>query len=233
MQRVDSLEKTLMLGGIGGRRKRGQQRMRWLDGRRFSCVHLWDPIDGSPPGSPIPGILQARTLEWVAISLSNAWKWKVKVKWLVRVWLLATPWTAAFQAPPSLGFSRQEYWSGVPFPSPCVPLVSNKKISHFCQNGPNTLRIFLDLHSLPHLTSSFVLWVHRIFSKHALLKLAYFLPNLELMSCTLREIFLKNVVYLDLTLSRVLFWLVTRDKALFVRCFALLLVCSWAWVLYC
>ena len=66
---------------------------------------------------PVPGILQTRTLEWVAISFSNAWKWKVKVKSLSRVWLLATPWTAAHQAPPSMGFSRQEYWSGVPWPS--------------------------------------------------------------------------------------------------------------------
>ena len=81
------------------------------------CPILCDPIDGSPPGSPIPGILQARILEWFAISLSNAWKWKVKVKWLSRVRLLATPWTAAYQAPPSMGFSRQEYWSRVPSPS--------------------------------------------------------------------------------------------------------------------
>ena len=81
---------------------------------------LCDPIDGSPPGSPVPGILQARTLEWVAISISNAWKWKVKVKWLSHVWLLATPWTAAYQAPPSMGFSRQGYWSGVPLPSPHI-----------------------------------------------------------------------------------------------------------------
>ena len=83
-----------------------------------SCPTLCDPIDGSPPGSPIPGILQARTLEWVDISFSNAWKWKVKVKSLSRVRLLATPWTAAHQAPPSMGFSRQEYWSGLPLPSP-------------------------------------------------------------------------------------------------------------------
>ncbi len=83
-----------------------------------SCPTLWDPIDGSPPGSPVPGILQARILEWVAISFSNAWKWKVKVKFLSHVWLLVTPWTAAHQAPPSMGFSRQEYWSGVPLPSP-------------------------------------------------------------------------------------------------------------------
>ena len=81
-----------------------------------SCPTLCDPIDGSPPGSPVPGILQARTLEWVAIPFSNAWKWKVKGKSLSRVWLLATPWTAARQAPPSMGFSRQEYWSGVPLP---------------------------------------------------------------------------------------------------------------------
>ena len=84
-----------------------------------SCLTLYDPIDGSPPGSPVPGILQARTLKWVAISFSNAWKWKVKVKSLSRIRLLATPWTAAYQAPPSMGFSRQEYWSGVPLPSPC------------------------------------------------------------------------------------------------------------------
>ena len=78
---------------------------------RFSHVQLWDPIDGSPPGSTIPGLLQARTLEWVAISFSNAWKWKVKVKSLSRVWLFETPWTAAHQTPPSMGFSKQE--SGV------------------------------------------------------------------------------------------------------------------------
>ena len=83
-----------------------------------SCPTLCDPIDGSPPGSPVPGILQARTLEWVAISFSNEGKGKVKVKSLSRVRLLVTPWTAAYQGPPSMGFSRQEYWSGVPLPSP-------------------------------------------------------------------------------------------------------------------
>ena len=84
------------------------------------CTTLCDPVDGSPPGSAIPGILQARTLEGVAISFSNAWKWKVKVKSLSHVQLLATPWTAAYQAPPSMGFSRQEYWSGLPLPSPAL-----------------------------------------------------------------------------------------------------------------
>ena len=83
-----------------------------------SCPTLCDHIDGSPLGSSVPGILQARILEWVTTSFSNAWKWKVKVKSLSRVWLLATPWTAAYQAPPSMEFSRQEYWSGVPLPSP-------------------------------------------------------------------------------------------------------------------
>ena len=83
-----------------------------------SCLTLCDPMDGSPKGSPVPGILQERTLEWVAISFSNAWKWKVKVKSLSRVRPLATPWTATYQAPPSMGFSRQEYWSGVPLPFP-------------------------------------------------------------------------------------------------------------------
>ena len=86
-----------------------------------SCLTLCNPRDGSLPGSSIPGILQARTLEWVAISFSNAWKWKVKVKLLSRIWLLATPWTTAYQAPLSMGFARQEYWSGVPLPSPPSP----------------------------------------------------------------------------------------------------------------
>ena len=85
-----------------------------------SCLTLSDPIDGSPLGSSVPGILQARILEWVAISFSNAWKWKVKMKSLSCPWLLATPRTAAYQALPSMGFSRQEYWSGVPLPSPTV-----------------------------------------------------------------------------------------------------------------
>ena len=83
-----------------------------------SCLTLCDPIDSSPPGSTVPGILQARTLEWAAISFSNAWKWKVKVKSLSRVQLSVTPWTTAYQASPSMGFSRQEYWSGLPLPVP-------------------------------------------------------------------------------------------------------------------
>ena len=91
-----------------------------------SCPTLCDPIEVSPWGSPVPGILQARTLQWVAIFLSNAWKWKVRVKSLSRVQLLATPWTAAHQAPSSTGFSRQEYWSGLPLPSPMPALVPLK-----------------------------------------------------------------------------------------------------------
>ena len=90
-----------------------------------SCLTLCDPRDSSPPGSPVPGILQARTLEWVAISFSNAWEWKVKVKSLNRVQLCAIPETAAHQAPLSLGFSRQEPWSGLPFPSPRNPPKGN------------------------------------------------------------------------------------------------------------
>ena len=90
------------------------------------CPTLCDPIDGSPPGSPVPGILQARTLLWVAISFSNAWKWKVKVKSLSPVLLLVTPWIAAYQAPPSMEFSRQEYWSGVPLPSLIQKPTNNK-----------------------------------------------------------------------------------------------------------
>ena len=97
-----------------------------------SCPTLCDPIDGSPPGCPVPGILQARILEWVAISFSNAWKWKVKVKSLSRVRLLATSWTAAYQALPSMGFSRQEYWSGMPLSSPSRHLRIEINILYYC-----------------------------------------------------------------------------------------------------
>ena len=89
---------------------------KWLQ----SCPTLCDPIDSSPSGSFVHGILQARILEWVAISFSNTWKWKVKGKSLSHVRLLATPWTAAYQAPPSMGFFWQEYWNWVPLPSPCI-----------------------------------------------------------------------------------------------------------------
>ena len=104
-----------------------------------SCLTLCDPIDGSPPGSPIPGILQARTLERVAISFSNAWKWKNKVKSLSRVRLLATPWTAAHQAPLSMGFARQECWSGVPLPSPTT---TPSDLFFCCSNRHFTLFFF-------------------------------------------------------------------------------------------
>ena len=96
-----------------------------------SCLTLCDPIDGSPPGSPVPGILQARTLEWVAISFSNAWKWKVKGNLLSCVRLFAIPWSAAYQAPPCMGFSRQEYWSGVPSPS-SSPFAIHLKLPQHC-----------------------------------------------------------------------------------------------------
>ena len=98
-----------------------------------SCPTLCDPIDGSPLGSPVPGILQARILEWVAISFSNAWKWKVKVNLLSHVRLLATPWTAVHQAPPSVGFPRQEYWSGLPLPS-LSNIMSSSQILNQIQN---------------------------------------------------------------------------------------------------
>ena len=98
-----------------------------------SCLTLCDPKDSSPPGTPVPGILQARTVEWVAISFSSAWKWKVKVKSLSRVQLSATPWTAAYQAPPSMWFSRQEYWSGVPFTS---------KLKGISKNNNNNNKFF-------------------------------------------------------------------------------------------
>ena len=93
-----------------------------------SCLTLCDPTDGSPPDSTVPGILQARTVEWVAISFSNAWKGKGKVKSFSRVQLLVNPWTAAYQAPPSMGFSRQQYRSVLPLPSPISVLDDNKYI---------------------------------------------------------------------------------------------------------
>ena len=96
-----------------------------------SCPTLCDPKDSLLPGSSVPGILRARTLGWVAISFSNSWKWKVKVKSLSCVRLLATSWTAAYRAPPSIGFSRQEYWSGVPLPSlMCSACKLNKQGDH-------------------------------------------------------------------------------------------------------
>ena len=81
-----------------------------------SCPTLHDPMDCSLPGSSFHRIFQARILERGAIALSCDGM-KVKAKSLSRVRLIATPWTAAYQAPPSMGFSRQEYWSGVPLPS--------------------------------------------------------------------------------------------------------------------
>ena len=117
-----------------------------------SCPTLCDPTNDSPPGSPVPGILQARTLEWAAISFSNAWKWKVKVKSLSHVWLLATPWTVVHQAPPSMGFSRQECWSGVHHLLRSHALIADK----------DTLHTWWDLHCcsffLDHKVIHFILW---------------------------------------------------------------------------
>ena len=89
------------------------------------CPTLCDPIDGLLPGSSVPGILQARTLEWVVISFSNAWKWKVKMKSLSCVRFFAT----LCQAPLSLEFSRQEYWSRLP--SPTLGHLSDPCLLHF------------------------------------------------------------------------------------------------------
>ena len=102
-----------------------------------SCPTLCHPTDGSPPSSALPGILQVRTLQWVAISFSNAWKWKVKVKSLSRVWLFTTPWTEAYHAPPSMGFSRQGYWSVLPLPSPVTRTNIQKFILMCYSSGHN------------------------------------------------------------------------------------------------
>ena len=112
-----------------------------------SSPTLCNPMDCSPPGSPVPGILQGRTLEWVAISFSNAWKWKLKVKLLSHVRLLKTPWTTAYQAPPSMGFSRQEYWSGVPLPSPTQSIIMLKILQARLQQYVN--------HELPDVQAGF------------------------------------------------------------------------------
>ena len=135
-----------------------------------SCPTLCDPIDGSPPGSAIPGILQARTLEWVAISFSNAWKWKVKEKSLCRARLLATPWTAAFQAPPTLGFSRQEYWSGVPFPSPMHE--SESEVAQSCPTLSDPMDCSLPGFSVPRILLARTLeWGAISFFLHLCLKI--------------------------------------------------------------
>ena len=123
-----------------------------------SCPTLCDSIDRSPPGSPIPGILQARTLEWVAISLSNAWKWTVKVKSISPVRLLATPWTAAYQALPSMVFSRQEYWSGVPLPSPKLKLCPINNNSQCSINNNSQYPLPPDLEPFYLLILQICLW---------------------------------------------------------------------------
>ena len=129
-----------------------------------SCPTLCDPIDGSPPGSPIPGILQARTLEWVAISFSNTWKWKVKMKSLSRVWLFETPWTAAYQALPPMGFSRQKYWSGLPLPSPFFSyqyIILPYLLSTYSQNGLLLLLLLLNHFSRVRLFATLWTIAHR------------------------------------------------------------------------
>ena len=93
-----------------------------------SCLTLCDPIDGSPPGSPIPGILQARTLEWVAIAFSNAWKWKVNVKSLSHVWLLATPCSPPGSSLHGIFQARVLEW--VPLPSPDMTLPEEVSMNH-------------------------------------------------------------------------------------------------------
>ena len=138
-----------------------------------SCPTLCDPIDGSQPGSPIPGILQARTLEWVAISFSNAWKWKVKVKSLSHFRPSATPWTAAFQAPPSMGFSRQEYWSGVPLPSPYIKHICSQIWQHI-----------LKIH-----------WfINRICSSNCLLYLYYTYSKYQMHKCRLYAFTFQSII---------------------------------------
>ena len=148
-----------------------------------SCPTPCHPIHSSLPGSPIPGILQARTLESVAISFSNAWKWKVKVKSLRHVQLLATPWTAAYQTPPSMGFSRQEYWSGLSFPSPeryfSVQFSSvTQSCPTLCDPMNHSTPGLPVHHQLPELTQTHVHWVgNAIQPSHLLLSPSPPAPN--------------------------------------------------------
>ena len=131
-----------------------------------SCPILCYPIDSSPPGSPVPGILQARILEWAAVSFSDAWKWKVKVKSLSRVQLLATPRTAAYQAPPSIGFSRQEYWSGVPLPSPMTLDLTVKKCIKNIQPPPVPFERPIKTGRWPYTQVAEVPWVSGMLEHH-------------------------------------------------------------------
>ena len=123
-----------------------------------SCPTLCDPIDSSPPGSTVPGILQAGTLEWVASSFSNAWKWKVKVKSLSCVRLLATLQTAAYQAPPSMGFSRQEYWSGMPLPSLHWARELNKIKKGYLHEDLSAPGRLISRHQSPEVEEVWCLW---------------------------------------------------------------------------
>ena len=107
-----------------------------------SCLTLCDPIDGSPPGFPVPGILQARTLEWFAVSFSNEWKWKVRVKSLSRVRLFMTPWTAAYWAPPPMGVPRQEYWRGLPLPSPMIKQMGKNMNNKWIQGRGRMISLY-------------------------------------------------------------------------------------------
>ena len=139
-----------------------------------SCPTLSNPIEGSPPDSPVPGILQVRTLECVAISFSNAWKWKVKGRSLSHVQLFTTPWTAAYQAPPSMKFSRQEYWSGVPLPSPADFLVHHQFLE-FTQTHVHWVGDAIQL-SHPLLSPSppaLNLFQHRVFSSESALHIRW------------------------------------------------------------
>ena len=103
---------------------------------RFRRVRLCAiPQTAAHQAPPSLGFSRQEHWSGVAISFSNAWKWKVKVKLLSHVQLFATPWTAAHQAPPSMGFSRQECWSGVPLPSPQMGPTSTQKLLHSKRNN--------------------------------------------------------------------------------------------------
>ena len=151
----------------------------------FSHVRLCVTPEIQPTGSPVPGILQARTLEWVAISFSNAWKWKVKVKSLSRVQLFTTPWTAPYQAPPSMGFPRQEYWSRVPLPSRCVELSLGFLFCsidlYFCLFASTILSWWLWLCSRAWSQAGWFLQFHSSFSRcFGYSRVLYFHTNCEI-----------------------------------------------------
>ena len=165
-------------------------------------------MDCSPSGSSVHGILQARTLEWVAISFSNAWKGKVIMKSLSRSWLFTTPWSAAYQAPLSMGFFRQECWGGVPLPSSnselgfTFPYILNCYLLSFDNSHPDRCGVIancgFDLHFLDNCWTSLhgpLVYLYVFFGKISFQVFCPFLIGLfalVILSC-MRSLYILNI----------------------------------------